>query len=392
MSRPRLRLAAPCIGLLALSGCGGTTVMPVGAGPPLYPSAQALRLVPQPWNLAGASVGKVAAATELADELLVLSDTGAWLVAGGAVLAQDPTVVSWRGAATIPAADGSGDWAVAIDGGGQLYRLRQRMVMEGASDRYGLARDAVLAATRLGGTAVAFGLATQLVVSDGATVTRFDEALTAIAGGGGRVAGVAADGSVHLLDPRAMTRAIYPLTDAVGVAFGLDGKLVVASRHALYREGEQGLVLLYADPGASYRAPVASAGWIWIADGGELVGLDGSGVHRTQGLGLVGGAQLVGSSSGDAWAVAGGALSRYAVPVSGDEATWRSSVLPVYARVCSSCHDPGGTSGFPLATYAQWVALKAAVYDRVVVKRDMPQGRTISDADRTAIAAWSMAH
>jgi mono/diheme cytochrome c family protein len=112
-------------------------------------------------------------------------------------------------------------------------------------------------------------------------------------------------------------------------------------------------------------------------------------LYRTSGLGAPAAGSLAPSTSGDAWILAGGALSRFTTPVSGDEAVWRMTVLPVYARVCSACHAPGGTAGISLATYQQWVAEKTKIYDRVIVKGDMPQGRTISDGDKAAVAAWA---
>lgn len=112
-------------------------------------------------------------------------------------------------------------------------------------------------------------------------------------------------------------------------------------------------------------------------------------MYRSNGLALPVDGTLAPSASGYVWALGSGTLLRFTVPFTGDEATWRTTVLPVYARVCSACHAPGGTSGIELSTYAQWVDRRAKIYHRVVVKGDMPQGRTLPDADKAAIAAWA---
>jgi mono/diheme cytochrome c family protein len=185
----------------------------------------------------------------------------------------------------------------------------------------------------------------------------------------------------------------YPLNDAVAVAFDVDGRLLVTGAHAFYRETDPTLPgtleLLYRDDATAFHGLAASGAWAWVGAGPELLGASGEALYLTSGLGAPPDAALGGSQSGDAWLVGGGALQRYTTPVSGDEAVWRMTILPIYARVCSDCHAPAGPSGYPLATYAQWVALKSQVYDRVVVKGDMPQGRTLSDDDKAAIAAWA---
>jgi hypothetical protein len=82
-------------------------------------------------------------------------------------------------------------------------------------------------------------------------------------------------------------------------------------------------------------------------------------------------------------------MTRYALPASGDEAVWRKTVRPIYVRVCADCHAPGGSSGIDLSSYASWVSRRTLVHDRVVVKRDMPQGRTLDDTELAAINDWS---
>lgn len=359
-------------------------------GAPTITSVQPIALQAVAWNANGTDLGKIVAVTELEDEVVVYSDQGANVLAGAAVAATDTSVTSWRAAATIPAADGTGAWAVGIDGEGRVQRLRARMALEDVSDRYGLAGANVLGVASQGDTKVAFVLDGGLAEADGATVTRFDEgALTGIAGGSGRVAGVLPDGSVRVLDGRDGTSSTFRTTSAVAVAFHVDGSLYVVTKDALYHEQAGGLALVYQDPSAGFHGLAVSAAWVWIAADGELLGLNGATLYRSSGLGLPKDSTLAPSSSGDAWVIGAGTLQRYAAPVAGDEANWRTAVLPVYARVCSACHAPGGSSGIVLSTYSQWSDRRAKIYDRVIVKGDMPQGRRLADADKAAIAAWA---
>jgi mono/diheme cytochrome c family protein len=75
-------------------------------------------------------------------------------------------------------------------------------------------------------------------------------------------------------------------------------------------------------------------------------------------------------------------------PAAGDP--WRDSLSAVFARNCSSCHLPSGSSGVNLSSFDHWQTEKKDIHERVVVKKDMPpQGHVLSDADREAIRAYT---
>lgn len=387
--------------LLALaagaSACNGPAGMmmempaPVMEAQPKYQMAAPLTLQKATWNANMTDLGKIAAVTELYDDVVVYSDKGATVMSGAAVAAQDVSTTSWRDAATIAAADGNGSWAVGVDGMGHIKRLRARTSLEDVSDRYGLAKDAVSSVVPLGGGKVAFALSSQIAVADGAQVVRFDQIpLLGVCGGGGRFGGAGADGTLQVLDFAAGKRTTYPTTEAIGCAFGDGGRLYVATKHGLYDEEDGKLVPLYKDAAVTFQSIASAGNWIWVIGGGELYALHDDLIAKTSGLALGDGAIVRGSVTTDPWVVGGGKLTRYNVPVSGDEAAWRMNVQPIYAKSCSQCHVPGGSSGIPLATYLQWSGKRTTIYDRVVVKRDMPQGRTLSDEDRMAIGTWTM--
>ncbi|HEY6458624.1 MAG TPA: cytochrome c, partial [Polyangiaceae bacterium] len=97
------------------------------------------------------------------------------------------------------------------------------------------------------------------------------------------------------------------------------------------------------------------------------------------------------SSSGDVWVLSGGSLQRFARvdPEAALGARWSSSLAPVFARACATCHLPGGVSGTDLSSAEAWHSERAAIRRRVVDTRTMPpEGHELSDADRAAIRAW----
>lgn len=387
----RALLLALAAGAGACNGAMTDAPAPVMEAAPKYQTAAPLALRTATWNANMTDLGKIVAVTELEDDVVVFGDKGMTVMSGAAVAAQDASTTSWRAAATIPAADGNGAWAVGVDGTGQVKRLRARATLEDASDRYGLAKDAVSSVAPLGGTKVAFALASQVAVADGAEVVRYDQVpLAGTCGGGGRFAGAGPDGTTQVLDFAAGKRTTYPTTDAIGCAFGDGGRLHVATQHGLYDEEDGKLVPLYKDPAVTFQSIAAAGNWIWAIGGGELYALHDDAIGRTSGLKLDAAARVTGSASTDAWVVGGGKLTRYDVPVSGDEAAWRTNVQPIYAKACSACHAPGGSSGIALSTYAQWAAKRMTIYQRVVVQGDMPQGRTITDGEKTAIGTWTM--
>ena len=68
-------------------------------------------------------------------------------------------------------------------------------------------------------------------------------------------------------------------------------------------------------------------------------------------------------------------------------------MLPVFDRVCSQCHLPGGTANIDLSYYGAWVARRALVGKRVFDKMPTPMPPTSASSqltpdDLAAIKAW----
>ena len=373
----------------ALAACGKGDTLANGQSVP------ALSLSKVQWDSSDGGVGNVEAVTELQENVYVFSDQGAQIFAGGTQLSVDSTVGAWTGAATIPAADGNGSWAVGLDQGGKLWQVRASGSLESISDRYGLSAEAVQGLAALGGSFTAFTLAGGFAVSDGTTVTRYEGIGVAIAGAQGRAAW-AQDGSVRRFDPAKGVLEQWSLPGVKLVTMNQEGRIAAATNTQLYYEfGTLDLNLAYsAAPGMAIDAVVGAGSRFWFATGGRLGVLEHGTVQRSKDAPAAAGFRLFGSPSGDAWLSSGGSLTRYSGGAGGDFAKWQQTVLPIFSRVCSSCHLPTGTAGVDLASYERWKAKRALIYQRVVDHNPSPMppagaGVTLSPEDLAAIKAWA---
>ncbi len=386
----RTTLSLGSIALAALlSACSGQISEPPGALP--TPTELTVRTVA--WNSTSMQIGTPAAIVEEGASLVLFSDTGTTVFSEGVVALNDSSVRNWRTAVTLPAADGSGAWVVGIDAMGQMHRLRADMALEAISDRYGLAGVDVQQASPLGGGFVMFSLPNAFALSNGTTVTRYDDASYAmhLAGGGGRAVGVA-DGMVRVLDaPSAMSRS-FPLPGASRAVVDPSGRLVVATDDTIYVETADGAL----EPryrGGSIRALATAGSRVWFVSGSELGILDGSTIAVTHGRNVPSTARLQGSPSGDVWVFDGPTLQRLACDncMPGADAAWRATIQPIFSNSCAQCHRPGGIANIDLSTYQSWVSRRDALRMRVIVRADMPPpGNPLSATDRAAIGTWLM--
>ena len=348
------------------------------------------------WTSPDGGLAALAAVAELGEQTYVFGEGGAQVFAGGVPLSSDATVTSWKSAAAIPAADGvglGGLWAVGLAADGKLWRVRGTGVLEAISDRYALGAAPVADLAPLGQGRTAFALGTELAIADGATVTRFDAATQSVAGAGGRAAWLEGD-LVRRLDPGSGRVESWRLPGARLVAVNSEGRLAVTTERALYLEaGTLNLNLAYT--AVAPISALASAGArFWFSAGGRLGAVERGAIQRTAAAAVPADARLVGSPSGDVWALTSGTLRRFTSAGASDFAVWQQTVMPVFARVCSSCHLPSGTAGVDLASYQRWKEKKRLIYERVVEQRPSPMppqasGVALSDADREAIRAWS---
>ncbi len=378
--------------LLALAACHKSGAGDVGIE---GQAPGALTLATVEWNATDGGVGKVQAVTENLDNVYVFSDQGVQTFAAGTPLTSDATVTAWAGAATIPAADGNGSWAVGLDSHGALWHVRATGEVEAISARYGLAGTALTDVEDLGGGLTAFGLASGVAVSDGQTVQRFDTGASRVAGGQGRAAWQQGD-TVRRLDPVKGTVEQWHVPGAQLLAMNSDGRLAIATPTQIFREsGTLDLDTVYiAAPGTTISTLVAAGERFWFVVSGKLGVIDRNNVLRASAAGVPAGAKLVGSPSGDVWMLQNGQLTRLASAGSGDFAQWQQTVLPVFSRVCASCHLPAGTAGIDLSSYEKWTEKRKLIYQRVVDQQPSPMppsgsGVTLSDADLAAIKAWA---
>jgi cytochrome c5 len=168
-----------------------------------------------------------------------------------------------------------------------------------------------------------------------------------------------------------------------------NGKVAAITATTLYLEDVGGLAPVHGLPAGELTALATSGDRLWVVIGSELGTRDAQGVSVSSGAGIAH-ARLIGSSSGDVWIGMNGSVSRFSV-AGGSPALreWQKQVRPIFERSCSGCHLPGGTAGFTLASYDDWVSRRDVIHDRVVVQKNMPPAGTfLADADRAAIDAW----
>jgi mono/diheme cytochrome c family protein len=360
---------------------------------------------------ATARIEKPVAVAELGDATFVFAPTQATILRRGTVLATAPAPDgnAWIGGATIAAPDGEGRWAVGVGKDGTLWRVTLGGEIEPVSDRLGLGGKRVRELRAVGTT---FGAA----LDDGSFATSRDGLHVAIAreifardrsiaSGAGeagardtpvgafavardRIALNRQDG-VELWDLARAERRTYPFAElAIGTAF-VDAdtdhaRLVVATQNMIYVERDGRLRAQVAP--ALVTALAAAGARAWIATASGLYVLDRDALVHTDAPAMPG--ALYGSPTGGVW-IAGARLAHYEIDVAAQDVAWQDKVQPVFQRVCSHCHLPGGDAGIDLSTVQSWQASRAEIARRVLVTRTMPPaGTELSDADRAALQGW----
>ncbi|MDB4928771.1 MAG: hypothetical protein JWM10_1255 [Myxococcaceae bacterium] len=396
MTLTTARLALLTAAVAAALGCGDEASMNPGtdaARPTEDAAPDPITTQSLSWNAAMADLGALAAVVESGDDVVVFGERGMQWLSGGAVSARDARVLMWRGAASVPAGDGSGGrWVLGVDGAGHVWRVRDRMTLEDVTARYGLGDQMVRSVAVLDETRTAFGTDQGFAVADGTRVLRWnDPSFAALTAGGGRVAARTATG-VRVFDVATQRFVDYAVEGASAVAFDADGKLAVGTTAGgLWRELASGSLAPGAPTTAGAVRSIARAGAnLWLIAGEGLAVFDAAeGVRRAEGVTLGADASLVGSPNGSVWALGLGRLSRYALTVDPHVQQWEQEVRPVFARRCTPCHLPGGTANFPLSRYRSWVDQTVNLRRAVLEQQRMPPPpATLTAEERSAIARW----
>ena len=356
-----------------------------------------LAVHPVAWNSANASMGKVRAVADGGDVVCVFAEDGASILSSGAVVARDDHAKGFTSGASIYATDGTTRWIVGIDGAGHVQRLRAMSSFEDVTPRYRLGDKRVRGAAMVGPGRVGFLLADEIALSDASRIAVVPSAgLSMLAGGGGFGAGVSKSG-IELYNATNGFVVRFALPGAVWAALDTKGHLYAATRRGIYAADTSGGLTLVFDAGSDgIHGLVASGDRVWFADRGELGVVDGDRVSETSGAKLAADATLQASPSGDVWVISGagkldrfGALTASARAPESTTSTWASIIAPVFARSCSSCHQPDGISGTDLSMESAWTQKRALIRERVLVSHTMPpQGHMLSEADRAAIHGW----
>ncbi|MDB4963240.1 MAG: hypothetical protein JWP01_3239 [Myxococcales bacterium] len=301
---------------------------------------------------------------------------------------------TWTAATSIHAPSG-GHWAVGL-AGGRLWRVTSAGELEEITGRLGIADTEVLAIDAAGAT-LAIGLADGVAISrDPAHMMKFPGApASVIAASRDRVA-IARASVVEVFDLAQSTRITYPVKDVTSLAF-LDpetatARLVVRTRSAIY-VGENGLLRRKTLP-ARARELVVAGPRLWVITDAGLFSVEGNAPLRAA-LDVQPGDQLCSSPEGvwlarrDTAELVSFDPARSAA--SGAVATitpWEGIVAPLFQRVCSGCHLPGGEADLDLSTAATWRENADLIEEVLVTGAMPPPGTDLRSADREALLGF----
>ena len=344
---------------------------------------------PQPVQLTASAPidAQATAVVEQGDALYVLSGKVAMIVRGGIVATRAEFPRPWIGGASIAAPDGDGRWVIAIDDEGVPWHLTLSGEREAVADRLGLG-DAKLVQLAATGTTFAADLGEAIAyTTDGVHLSRVSVGPTrTLAVARGELARVGKGGKLERWDLAHGTRTTFAISPTHVAFLDADGdhpRLIAADGDRLWIERGGKLVPQHLPRLAMELA--AHGKRAWIAAGGELYVLDGEHVQptRTNDHHTV---LLAAATAGDAWLATERGLVRYSRDATDADPLWQAQVAPVFQRVCSHCHLPGGEAGIDLSTPGSWASDRDEIKRRVLVTRTMPPaGTDLSDADRAAL-------
>lgn len=357
------------------------------------------RPLPASEQASPAAVGNVVAIEEIGDTTVVLDESRAFVLRGGALASVTESPRGWLAGAAVAAPDGEGRWALGLDRDGRVWRISIAGELEDVTDRWKLSKVLAISGAAL---TSAFVLADGVAVTaDGVHLARATLAPpTTIATGRGRIAMLGPHG-VDAWDLARGTQVTFPVDGARAIAFvdatGDAPRLAVATAQRLFVENAGQLREVHVPAPIEDIAGSGKRLWLLLAGAGAtdaLVVLEGSSLRRAE-QHLAHAAKpssslhLFGSPSGDVWLSTEGKLERVSIDRAGDDPVWLAQVAPVFQRVCSHCHLPGGEAGIDLSTPASWQGERAELVRRVLVTQTMPPaGTELSDADRSALAGW----
>lgn len=334
--------------------------------------------------------GRVQAVADLGERVVLFGDRGAVAIAGGNVTASASDVVAWRSAAVVPAADGTGRWAVAASEDGRLLRLHDQSRVEDVRSRYGVeSTEHVKAVVSMTATTFAVVLERSSVVVDIATkkTTRFDVAWDSAAASTTRIAGVGPD-TVSVFDITTKTLTASTVRGAKSVAFDDRGRMLVLAEHTIVRESGASFETVVVRDDVALDGLTSAGARVWFAAGAEIWALEHDTARRAPTVVASPGHRIAAGADGDVWLV-GEQPVRFRIEASPEEAAWLATIGPIQDRVCKECHAPGASASLDLATFAAWAARRDLIRDRVVVARTMPPPpRSLSAAELETIRGF----
>lgn len=299
---------------------------------------------------------------------------------------------TWDSATRIQAPSG-GQWAVGL-AGGRLWRVTSVGELEEVTRRLGISSSEVLSVDAAGAT-LAIGLPDGVAISrDPTHILKFQGApAPVIAASKDRVA-IARSSVVEIMDLAQSKRVTYPVKDVTSLAFiepaTAASRLVVRTRSAIYVE-EDGSLRRKQMPARARELVVAGRRLWMIADAG-LFSVEGDAPLRAA-LKVQPGDQLCGSPGGDVWLARRNTAELLSFDPRRSAASqtivsltpWERVVQPLFQRVCSGCHLPGGEADLDLSTAVAWVENADLIFELLATNVMPPPGTPLAERERETL-------
>lgn len=310
----------------------------------------------------------------------------------------------------LPAPDGPGTWAVALDAEGQLWRVRPGLAIEPVSALFGLGADRVLDVVGAGRHALVARLADGVALVSAKTedagtgapfVARYPAPALVTLAASSTMLALAYEDHVETVElaighdgPRTLARRSFDLAGVLAVAIPRGEKAsdapVFATRRAVYRlrSGTSELTLV-ARADAKLNWLTAAGDGYWAADGETLRHFDAA---FTPDVARATSHDDILAAAGDGTLLVGNAtgLIRLRPAPLSVVADWEPHLRPIFDRACADCHREDGKAGVDLSTGPAWLAARDEIVERTLRRHTMPPGnRRLSEDDRTTLEAWA---
>lgn len=284
----------------------------------------------------------------------------------------------WESIATMRALDSQGRWIVATDHDGHIWRIHTSGALDELGSRLRIEQASNVLASEQ--TTAFVGKDRIAIISDGVHRRDYVVAGRSPAIDNERFAQIIRD-HVELWDLKQQTRVRFKVPNAKAIAF-FRGRMIVRAPDAVYVQTGDSLRKHRLH---EVRA-IASGKQLWVLTRDQLLILEGESLRPTD-VSPIDVHAMFGDRRG-VWLAGSFGLQRLQIADDDDAREWRTSVRPIFTRVCSECHLPGGAAALDLSTIDAWVTHRTQIAEQISTYAMPPRTSQLSEADRATLLRW----